>query len=642
MARSISSQATARPKPSLKKKKGTSGAAKNYVTRNQALKKLQCTLSDFRRLCILKGIYPREPRNRKKANKGSTAPASFYYAKDIAYLLHEPVLDKLREHKAFAKKLSRALGRGQDGLAKNIEENHEGYRIDHIIKERYPVFGDSIRDLDDALSLIILFSNLPANTQVSPKVIANCARLAAEWQIYVMRTKSLRKVFLSIKGIYYQAEVEGQHVTWLVPYAFTQRVPTDVDFRIMLTFLELYQTLLGFVFYRLFQSINLIYPPKLDFEKDEAGAGLGALLLEQSTQKLLAAQSSDPQPQRTVKDVRHQIKELVKKPLADVPDEDPSAGPSDSPANADEDQDMGESPPLFSTYVFFLSREVTRSMLEFVVRSFGGEVGWDPVLGAGSAFTEEDSRITHHIIDRPTLPEALTQFESQRAFVQPQWVVDCVNHNSLLPTGPYAPGKILPPHLSPFVDHEDLRKQGGYIPEGAETVPEADVDKEMEDGDDDEDDEDDGEMEVEEEENVAASQKPSKKTIDSETRPALFAAARDPTDSTLVHAAEIEAEELGISHGQFESELKKAKASSQKSISGRNKKVAVDEDDGREMNEAMLTGKQKKLYQKMTYTKHKRAEERNKLEAKKRALISGGGGTKQKEKERTKSTKKKV
>lgn len=37
------------------KRKGESGAAKNYVTRNQALKKLQISLSDFRRLCILKG-----------------------------------------------------------------------------------------------------------------------------------------------------------------------------------------------------------------------------------------------------------------------------------------------------------------------------------------------------------------------------------------------------------------------------------------------------------------------------------------------------------------------------------------------------------------------------------------------------------
>jgi pescadillo protein len=88
----------------------------------------------------------------------------------------------------------------------------------------YPTFSDSLRDLDDALSLIVLFSNLPASPTVPASIIENCARLSAQWQLYVMRTRSLRKVFLSIKGVYFQAEVKGETVTWLVPYQFTQHV----------------------------------------------------------------------------------------------------------------------------------------------------------------------------------------------------------------------------------------------------------------------------------------------------------------------------------------------------------------------------------------------------------------------------------
>ena len=88
------------------------------------------------RISVL-GIFPREPKNRKKANKGSSAPTSFYYTKDIAYLAHEPILKKLRDHKAFAKKISRALGRGEWSSAKSLEDNKPVYRLDHIIKERY-------------------------------------------------------------------------------------------------------------------------------------------------------------------------------------------------------------------------------------------------------------------------------------------------------------------------------------------------------------------------------------------------------------------------------------------------------------------------------------------------------------------------
>lgn len=51
-----------------KQKAGHAGEAVNYVGRTKAVKKLQISLKDFRRLCILKGIYPRDPKNKKAGN----------------------------------------------------------------------------------------------------------------------------------------------------------------------------------------------------------------------------------------------------------------------------------------------------------------------------------------------------------------------------------------------------------------------------------------------------------------------------------------------------------------------------------------------------------------------------------------------
>ena len=120
------------------------------------------------------------------------------------------------------------------------------------------------------------------------------------------------QVFLSIKGIYYQAEIQGQTVTWITPYSFTQKVPqysistaiicflsyhtaclpvlypssiypkllvclqlilcvcvfqmpSDVDFRVILTFVEFYATLVGFINFRLYHCLNLKYPPQVSW-----------------------------------------------------------------------------------------------------------------------------------------------------------------------------------------------------------------------------------------------------------------------------------------------------------------------------------------------------------------------------------------
>src|SRR5271170_3872544 len=51
----------------------------------------------------------------------------------------------------------------------------------------------------------------------------------------------------------------------------------------MLTFLEFYQTFVSFINFRLYTSINLVYPPKLDIDKDDAGEGLLAYLIQSTT-----------------------------------------------------------------------------------------------------------------------------------------------------------------------------------------------------------------------------------------------------------------------------------------------------------------------------------------------------------------------
>jgi pescadillo protein len=181
--------------------------------------------------------------------------------------MHDPLIPMFRAFKVWRAKLAKAKAKKDYDRVKILRTTRPKYRLDHLIRERYPSFPDALKDLDDCLSLVSLFASLPQSKMLKAKRIAFCAQLCREFQYYMILTRSLKKAFISIKGYYFQGEVLGQTVTWLVPHNFTPKVPSDVDINVMLTFLELYETLLGFVNFRLFQSIGLRYPPVIDYSK---------------------------------------------------------------------------------------------------------------------------------------------------------------------------------------------------------------------------------------------------------------------------------------------------------------------------------------------------------------------------------------
>ncbi|CAG8418349.1 unnamed protein product [Penicillium salamii] len=661
------------------KKKGTSGSAKNYITRTQAVRKLQISLPDFRRLCIFKGIYPREPRNKKKASKTSTPNTTFYYTKDIQYLLHEPLLNKFRDQKALAKKIARSLGRGEVGDASRLEKNNAPrLTLDHVIKERYPTFIDALRDLDDALSLLFLFATLPSSDHVPAKTIALCQRLCHEFQHYLIMTNSLRRSFLSIKGIYYQATIQGQDIMWLVPYRFVQRVNGDVDYRIMATFVEFYTTLLGFVNFRLYSGIGLRYPPKFDTRSDENGAELAAFTLEGRTvgdvPKAIEAgktQANGNSNKAVSKELQAKVDKVIKKAGLEESTEDTAMDTTEENTDAIDrfeteapeadtlpqpSMSGNEAGALFAPFVFYISREAPKGPLEFILRSFGCKrVGWASVLGGG-AFThdETDPRITHQIVDRPQLPQeslpAIPDADSQvkpgsripgRTYIQPQWVWDCINDGKLLRADLYAPGATLPPHLSPWVK----ASRGAYDPRAtlAEQEEEDEAENAAEASDSDEEMEDEAAVEEKAEAeseaesvdggmDVAGTDDDESESEEEEVEDfggfdeeAASESEDDDEAARTQHQKELEAEAAGLPFtAGATDEASKKKAAKNKKIATK-KKAEEEELDRQKM---MMSRKKRKLLEKMMYSNKKTADESAKLRSKRRKLEKGEKGEK--------------
>lgn len=435
-------------------KKGKKGEAAAYITRAQALAKLQVPLADFRKLCILKGIYPRDP---KKKNHGNDK--TYYHAKDILFLSHEPLLNKFFELKTFLKKFKRLVGRREMKLAKGLEERKPQYTLHHLVRERYPSFDDAIRDLDDAVSMLALFASLSADQKrdIPTDAVNEATRLYQEFQLYVIRAQALRKIFASIKGYYFQAEIRGQQVTWLSPHQFAQELPAEVDFRVMLTFLEFYRASVKFVNYKLYSELGLEYPPRRDSLKDGASAEVAALEIEMKE----AGMAREAQAKQGEEDDAAIASGVVE----DFGDQSEEA--------VEMKRKLAEASRMKTTFRglrVFINREVPLRPAYFALLCGGvDEVGWERGAtaacgaGPGSAFTPESDKITHHIVDRP--PDHIEQ-KPGREYVQPQWIFDSFNVGCLLPIAPYAPGRTPPPHLSPFVDD----KAEGYVPRQREIL----------------------------------------------------------------------------------------------------------------------------------------------------------------------------
>ena len=374
----------------------------------------------------------------------------------------------------------------------------------------------------------------------------------------------------------------------------------------MLTFLELYQTLLSFVFFKLYTDAELVYPPPLDTKKDEGGAGLNALSLQDI--------SLPPAPplemisvdghQISGKDVRQTIKTINASMEIDLADAEMSlVEPKSSeveenfithPSHTDNAASLELptlqslvalpntlSTSLFSPFTFFLSRETPRSIFEFVVRCFGGRIGWPASSGMGSPYDELDPTITHVIIDRPIteINENPSQrdLRRRRKYVQPQWIIDCINASKILLEEPYAQGKALPPHLSPFGEYE-----GAYVPEdipaNGESVSDEGADEEG--------------SEMSEEDSGTG-----KQVLD-------VSIAVTTQDAAALRAAELSAEASGVDYGTFEEKVKQYEKKMPKKSTGDRDEVAE-----KDMNKMMMSNKQKKLYEKMKYSQQKREME---------------------------------
>ena len=273
------------------------------------------------------------------------------------------------------------------------------------------------------------------------------------------RKRALRKVFISVKGIYYEAEIRGEPVVWLVSHNMQQTLPEDVDYRVMLTFLEFYISMTTFVNHQLYHEDNLRVPASLgrgfrgcrDWcgsnrarteEKDRkrrfSRAGEGKRRKSESrrrrkrrrretekekenvsgeTERIAQFEDGEDEDDIAEREAAERERERENEQLrmeeniemmttGDEADAQMATTITDEERNANLSDrqllilDRKRRANLFNGLTFLIKRECPREAMVFIVKSFGGEVCWE---GEGSPIDvdEEKDKITHVIMDRP-------------------------------------------------------------------------------------------------------------------------------------------------------------------------------------------------------------------------------------------------